>query len=91
MKTKKLEKGEERGSMMREVATEMGWASNESPEGKGLTYFRCLHGAHERGIRFLLRTTRCCVSGERGDGAPALDEVVEGGVGVIFPATSKQG
>jgi hypothetical protein len=42
------------------------------------TYFLCLHGPHDRGTRFLLRTTLNCGSG--GD-CPALDEVVEGGVG----------
>jgi hypothetical protein len=42
------------------------------------TYFLCLHGPQDRGTRFLLRTTLNCGSG--GD-CPALDEVVEGGVG----------
>jgi hypothetical protein len=45
------------------------------------TYFLCLHGPHDRGTRFLLRTTLNCGSG--GD-CPALDEVVEGGVGGIL-------
>jgi hypothetical protein len=43
------------------------------------TYFLCLHGAHESGIRFLLRTTLNWPSGE----CPVLEGVVEGGVGVI--------
>jgi len=46
-----------------------------------VAYFLCLHGPHERGTRFLLRTTRNCGSG--GD-CPALDDVVEGGVGGIL-------
>jgi hypothetical protein len=40
---------------------------------------RCLHGAHDRGIRFLFRTTLKWPSGEWG----LLPDVVEGGVGVI--------
>lgn len=44
------------------------------------TYFLCRHGPHDKGTLFLLRTTRNCASG---DWPPALDEVVEGGVGVI--------
>jgi hypothetical protein len=43
-------------------------------------YFLCLHGPQDKGTRFLLRTTLNCGSG--GD-CPALDEVVEGGVGGI--------
>ncbi len=40
---------------------------------------RCRQGAHERGTRFLLRTTRyCCwLSGD----APFVEDVEEGGVG----------
>ena len=45
------------------------------------TYFRCLQAPHERGTRFLLRTTLNCGSG--GD-CPALEELVEGGVGGIL-------
>jgi hypothetical protein len=41
-------------------------------------YFRCLHAPHDKGTRFRLRTTLNCGSG--GD-CPALEEVVEGGVG----------
>jgi hypothetical protein len=41
--------------------------------------FRCRQGAHDKGIRFRLRTTLNW-SGE----APECDEVAEGGVGVIF-------
>lgn len=44
-----------------------------------VAYFLCLQGAHERGIRFLLRTTLKWPSGECG----VLDEVVEDGVGAI--------
>lgn len=40
--------------------------------------FLCLHGPHDKGTRFLFRTTRNCGSG--GD-CPALDDVVDGGVG----------
>jgi hypothetical protein len=40
-------------------------------------YFLCLQGPHDRGMRFLLRTTLNWGSG--GD-CPALEEVVEGGV-----------
>lgn len=43
--------------------------------------FLCLHGPQDRGTRFLLRTILNCGSG--GD-CPALDEVVEGGVGGIL-------
>lgn len=43
-----------------------------------LTYFLCLHGPQDRGTRFLLRTTLNWGSG--GD-CPALDDVVDGGVG----------
>jgi hypothetical protein len=46
-----------------------------------LAYFRCLHGPHDKGTRFRLRTTLNCGSG--GD-CPALDEVVDGGVGGIL-------
>lgn len=45
-----------------------------------LSYFLCRHGPQDKGILFLLRTTRYWpVSGE----AP-LEECVEGGVGVII-------
>lgn len=40
--------------------------------------FLFLHGVHDNGIRFLLRTTRYGLSGER---TPLLDGVVDGGVG----------
>lgn len=43
-------------------------------------HFLCLHGPHERGMRFLLRTTLNCPSGD----CPVFEEVEEGGVGVIF-------
>jgi hypothetical protein len=46
-----------------------------------VAYFLCLHGPHDKGTRFLLRTTLNCGSG--GD-CPALDDVVEGGVGGIL-------
>jgi hypothetical protein len=46
-----------------------------------MAYFLCLHGPHDRGTRFLLRTTLNCWSGGE---YPALDEVVEGGVGGIL-------
>lgn len=42
------------------------------------TYFRCLQAPHDRGTRFRLRTTRNCGSGGE---CPALEEVVDGGVG----------
>ena len=42
------------------------------------TYFLCLQGPHDNGTLFRLRTTLKCGSG--GD-CPALDDVVEGGVG----------
>ena len=45
------------------------------------SYLRCLHGAQESGTLFLFLTTRNCASGEC---APALDDVVEGGVGVMM-------
>jgi hypothetical protein len=45
-----------------------------------MPYFRCLHGPQDRGTRFRLRTTLNCASG--GDW-PALDDVVDGGVGGI--------
>jgi len=40
--------------------------------------FRCLQAPHDRGTRFGLRTTRNCGSGGE---CPALEEVVDGGVG----------
>lgn len=45
--------------------------------------FLCRHGPHDKGTLFLFRTTRNCASG---DWPPILDEVVEGGVGVIADA-----
>ncbi len=50
-------------------------------------YFRFLQGAQDKGIRFLFLMTRNCPSGER---APALDEVVDGGVGDILGMGSAQ-
>jgi hypothetical protein len=49
--------------------------------GNGEAYFRLLQGAQDKGMRFLFLMTRNCPSGEW---APALDEVVDGGVGDIF-------
>jgi hypothetical protein len=51
-------------------------------------YFRCLHAPHDKGTRFRLRTTLNCGSG--GD-CPALEEVVEGGVGGMVAAVSSTG
>lgn len=55
-------------------------------EGKQSTYFRWRHGPHERGTLFRFRTTLYCPSGE----GPLLDEVVDGGVGLIL-AVQKAG
>jgi len=46
--------------------------------------FLCLHGPQDKGTRFLLRTTLNWGSG--GD-CPALEDVVDGGVGGIVDAT----
>lgn len=43
------------------------------------TYFRWRHGAHDKGTRFRLRMIL-----NSGEWVPALDEVVDGGVGVIL-------
>jgi hypothetical protein len=43
-----------------------------------MAYFRCLQGPQDKGTRFRLRTTLNWASG--GDW-PALDDVVDGGVG----------
>lgn len=43
-----------------------------------MIYFLCRHGAQDRGTRFLFRTTLNWGSG--GD-CPALEDVVDGGVG----------
>jgi hypothetical protein len=43
-------------------------------------YFLCLHGAQDNGTRFLFLTTLNWGSGGE---CPALEEVVEGGVGGI--------
>jgi hypothetical protein len=48
-------------------------------------YFRCLHAPHDKGTRFRLRTTLNCGFG--GD-CPALEEVVEGGVGGMIATVS---
>jgi hypothetical protein len=45
------------------------------------THFLCRHGPQDNGTLFLFRTTRNCASGEW---PPALEDVVEGGVGVIL-------
>ena len=45
------------------------------------THFLCRHGPHDKGTRFLFRTTRYWASGEW---PPALEDVVEGGVGVMI-------
>ena len=44
------------------------------------THFLFLHGAHDKGTRFLFLTTLYCPSGEY---CPELEAVAEGGVGVI--------
>jgi hypothetical protein len=46
-------------------------------------YFLCLQGAHDKGTRFLFLTILYCSSGEC---PPALDDVVEGGVGDMMEA-----
>jgi len=46
--------------------------------------FRCLHGAHDSGILFRFRTTRNWLSGDW----PVLEDVVEGGVGVMVVAAT---
>lgn len=53
-------------------------SSNGLVSGEMIAYFLCLHGPQDKGTRFLFRTTLNWGSG--GDW-PALDEVVEGGVG----------
>jgi hypothetical protein len=51
-------------------------------------YFRCLHAPQDKGTRFRLRTTLNCGSGGE---CPALEEVVEGGVGGIVAMMSLAG
>ena len=51
---------------------------------RGMTDFLCRHGPQESGTRFLFRTTRYWASGEC---PPTLEEVVEGGVGVMMMNT----
>ena len=46
---------------------------------KGGSYLRCLQGAHDNGMRLRFLTTRYWASGDW----PELEEVVEGGVGVM--------
>ena len=50
-----------------------------------MAYFLCLQGPQDSGTRFLLRTTLNWASG--GDW-PALDDVVEGGVGGMVAQAS---
>ena len=50
-------------------------------------HLRLRQGAQDKGTRFLFLMTRNCPSGER---APALDEVVDGGVGDISEDGSSQ-
>jgi hypothetical protein len=50
--------------------------------------FRCLHAPQDKGTRFRLRTTLNCGSGGE---CPALEEVVEGGVGGMVAMVSLAG
>lgn len=55
-----------------------------SHQGRKGAHFRCLQGAHESGMRFRLRTTRCCGCDCASAGEFWLEgvvEVVEDGVG----------
>lgn len=44
------------------------------------THFLCLQGPHDRGTRFLFRTTRLWLSG---DGGPCIEDVLDGGVVLV--------